>query len=339
MNEIRKGVENVALFLSLLGNKERKEPSNVCLSCASWEKQFNSRDELYQASDLVIKGKVLSQEPELRCDLVFSRSYVKVECVYKTSSKNVINDAVEIVQTGGTLNDYTTVPIHGAPLLESGNEYLLFLQLSEPDQVFGQYYLISGGTQGIYQPDAISSGDDVTQFLAYKGSIRESDLLRSGVDNNYSGWPSLPIAWSSNYANFCYSGVTYPSAVSQAFTSWNYSEFTYSYTSSMSTQVQIRENVYGDVGWYAKTVAVSNNSGTGLGNAYVSLNHSNMYDLSTFEYKAIVCHEAGHALGIDGHFDGYTAIMQSDASNFMSSYNTPRTFDKTNGLYLLYGSP
>ena len=121
----------VALFLSLLGNKERKEPSNVCLSCASWEKQFNSRDELYQASDLVIKGKVLSQEPELRCDLVFSRSYVKVECVYKTSSKNVINDAVEIVQTGGTLNDYTTVPIHGAPLLESGNEYLLFLQLSQ----------------------------------------------------------------------------------------------------------------------------------------------------------------------------------------------------------------
>ena len=136
-------------FISCYAVSEKQNHESVLR--ANWRERFNSVDEMYDKSDLIISGVVVDYETEIRNDLVFTKSFIRIGEVIKGSKKQ--NEIITILQTGGTYEEYTTPAIYDAPIVSLGDTYLLFLKLSDYDERYGQYYLISGGYQGLFSSD------------------------------------------------------------------------------------------------------------------------------------------------------------------------------------------
>ena len=83
--------------------------------------------------------------------MVFTKSFIRIGEVIKGSKKQ--NEIITILQTGGTYEEYTTPAIYDAPIVSLGDTYHLFLKLSDYDERYGQYYVISGGYQGLFSSD------------------------------------------------------------------------------------------------------------------------------------------------------------------------------------------
>ncbi len=127
------------------------KPVHRTVSFACWSDHYSSKEEMAEKSDLVIVGKLVEGIPELRGNLVFTRNRVEILAVYSGDAR--IGDVVEVLQTGGEYEGenegYETAPFAEAPLLSAENTYVLFLRQTEPDERYGQYYLIMGGYQGV----------------------------------------------------------------------------------------------------------------------------------------------------------------------------------------------
>lgn len=117
------------------------------ISSATWNDHYDDINELSYSSDIIIKGTLESSSTQLRNDVVFTMNSVKITDVISGDIKK--GDIIEILQTGGTYKNIYTPPIESVPLLENGESYLLYLNLTEYHPTYGQYYLISGGYQGL----------------------------------------------------------------------------------------------------------------------------------------------------------------------------------------------
>ena len=146
---------------------------------ASWTgPSYREVSALGDDSDLIIVGKVFSSLEEDRKGLTFTRHVIEIKKVYKGEVK--IGDTVELVQTGGRSADgFSNAPAE-VPLLDSEKEYLLFLYETEPNEIYGQYYLITGGFRGVAEIKddkciAVSSENSsmVNQFERY---LKELDM-------------------------------------------------------------------------------------------------------------------------------------------------------------------
>jgi hypothetical protein len=107
----------------------------------SWVNNYVDFEGLIDASDLIIVGKLIEHVPEKRHDLIFTKEQIEIKKVVK--GDNVLEDAIEILFTGGVLGDEESPTITDAPLLEEDKQYIFFLQYADEG-----HYLISGGYQG-----------------------------------------------------------------------------------------------------------------------------------------------------------------------------------------------
>lgn len=140
----------LALLVSF-GTNDPEVKAEPTLSSGSvtevcWAQEFDTKEELRSASDLVITGTVIREETELRHDVVFTKGYVRID---KSEKGGVAAGAViPVLQTGGTYGEITTSEITGVPMLQIGEKYELYLTEAEYTEQYGSYYLIAGGFQG-----------------------------------------------------------------------------------------------------------------------------------------------------------------------------------------------
>ena len=113
----------------------------------SWSSHFDSVEEMYDASDLIIRGIVIDSNIEKRRNLELTHNTIRVTEVISGEIK--VNELIDLVQTGSK----TFGAPDELPLLEKSEEYLLFLEHTDPDPRYGQYYMVMGGYQGIAQQD------------------------------------------------------------------------------------------------------------------------------------------------------------------------------------------
>jgi hypothetical protein len=121
-----------------------KKDDNKIINSASadWIDHYNDFNSMASAADLIIKGKKVDSYPEQRADLIFTKQVIEIKKIYKGDLN--IGDKIEILQTGGTINNITTLPIEEAQLLDNNGNYLLLLRKSSEG-----HYLILGGYQGV----------------------------------------------------------------------------------------------------------------------------------------------------------------------------------------------
>ena len=115
-------------------------------------KQYESIEEMAAESDLIVEGIVTSQRVNRIQSAVFTISTVEIT---ETISGEVF-ETVEVSQTGGVDGDYIIYPIYGAPLMEIGDEYILYLTEPDEEGVRG----IAAGNQGIGK--IVRDGDEKT---------------------------------------------------------------------------------------------------------------------------------------------------------------------------------
>lgn len=121
-------------------------PSITTESEFSWSEGYNTIQELIKNADVIMEGTLSSANPEIRGNLVFTRSNMHVNEVIKGSVQK--NQIIQVLQTGGQLNNKTTVAPKELPLFQSGETYYLFLKETPVNQKYGQYYVVLGGYQG-----------------------------------------------------------------------------------------------------------------------------------------------------------------------------------------------
>lgn len=127
-----------------------------------WVDNYSNVQELYDSADLVIKGKKVDSYTEQRVNMIFTNQIIEVNKIYKGDLGK--GDKIEVLQTGGKLNNITTAPANEAPLLENKANYLLFLEKTESG-----YYLIMGGFQGV----AMIKNDKVQFNVSYDSIAKE----------------------------------------------------------------------------------------------------------------------------------------------------------------------
>lgn len=149
MNKLKNVVLFVAILVLAICVLTSCTKENVTTASASWHSHFDSVGEMVEDADLVITGVMVDSYTELRVDTVCTRNIIEVTEVY--SGDVQVGDTIEVVQTGGVYGDITTPAFSEIPLLELDKEYALILRLSDPDEQYGQYYLIMGGYQGILE--------------------------------------------------------------------------------------------------------------------------------------------------------------------------------------------
>ena len=121
---------------------------------AMWLTHYYDMDSLIKASDIILSGRIISETPERRHDMVFTHHGVEILKVYYGDVQE--GASITVLITGGKIDDIETIPYREAPLLETGAEYMLFLdEFSEVD-----YCIPTGGYQGVFVVT-----DDILRFV------------------------------------------------------------------------------------------------------------------------------------------------------------------------------
>lgn len=120
---------------------------------ASWHDHYENVDELIKAADIIIHGKQIDSYTVQIVDMIFTKEVIEVEKVYQGDVLK--GDKIEVIQTGGEMNNISTAPIEDAPLLEKNGGYFLALKKSTEGS-----YTILGGFQGV----AEIQGNDKLKF-------------------------------------------------------------------------------------------------------------------------------------------------------------------------------
>lgn len=279
---------------------------------ACWHDHYTSVNDMESASDLIAYGKVISTEPELRGDLVFTRNYVSITKLIK--GKISIDDEICILQTGGTYGDIYTPAFEEAPLLEDGSEYKLYLKLTDQDDKYGQYYLISGGYQGVLKNidgNEIPVSSENTLF-----NVNDQNLVMASAgitpNNGYKWNKSNIIVYVPNNISTRYNANTRAgicSGISEWHSRTDAPATTIYASASVPYDVAVYMDTYGTTGWDGQTTTFS--SGSTISSATVRINgsYNTSYYSETGLWKAISCHEFGHAIGMAHNTSSAASIM------------------------------
>jgi hypothetical protein len=127
--------------------KVSESSENISSTSVEWRSHYDTVEEMAEDADVIILGKVVSTYTEERYDIVFTRDVIKVTSVI--SGDVQVGDSIEVLQTGGEHDGKTTSVPSDLPLLKKKKEYAMFLELTDPNEQYGQYYLVMGGYQGI----------------------------------------------------------------------------------------------------------------------------------------------------------------------------------------------
>lgn len=308
---------------------------------ASWQEHFYTEREMSEASDIIINGTVIASEPELHYDMVFTRNYIKVDLV---ESGNIeIDTIVPVLQTGGIFSEYSTPVISEIPLLEVGKEYKLYLTLTDYSEKYGQYYLISGGYQGVMEVQdngsLITLSESNTVFSPKRTNSSNSStyaITYTLTDVYYWDKSSLVVYVQANIRDR-YNANT-RTGICNGIHAWaqNTDSPSTSITSStVNADVCVYMYDYGATGWDALT-EISYDSYSNIcdySRITVNAHYLTDYYATTGLWQAIACHEFGHTLGLDHNDSGSASIMRSNTIDYYDyidgspQYTVPKTAD------------
>ena len=343
------------------------------VSLATWSDAYESLEEIMTLADVCTVGKVIKQTVEQRANLYFTHSYVETED----------GSLYDVLQTGAIIGDREENIPYDLSLLELGNEYFLCLNQTEYSEIYGQYYLIAGGNQGygLYEEGqsmvySIDRNDRYIFSSFELENIGASVLSYTAVSSlticddidMYSDYGKNPDAyiwniWDNYYPKYYVTGdnnvtATMKSYLKNGLGAWNnkYSGLLVKEGTSTSSNVSVYMGYIGDTGFAGFTQCNSDGKtvrsidGTyynAISNVGITLNGSINTTTSNNFWKAIACHEMGHALGLlhigTSEFSSSgletKAIMNQDYQVFYGQWNltTPTNADVTK-LYQKYHS-
>lgn len=108
-----------------------------------WDETFSSITDLDKAASLVVVGTVIRQSSFLYNRHVYTKSIVTVDnCISGQEDKSV-----QIVQIGGTANNFSTEFPHELGRLQESQQYVFFLKGTD------NIYRILGAGQGVFAVD------------------------------------------------------------------------------------------------------------------------------------------------------------------------------------------
>lgn len=137
----------ILLLASCVTYLKSNNNQETSIGLASWSEHFDGINDLTDNSDIIIRGLLESSSTHLRENVVFTMNEVKITEVISGDINE--GDIIDILQTGGIYESIVSPPIESTPLLKDGESYLLYLKLTDYHPKYGQYYLISGGYQGL----------------------------------------------------------------------------------------------------------------------------------------------------------------------------------------------
>ena len=330
----------VTLCTGVSPQEQQSQPeTSDSFSHALWSDSYNDFNELMENADLIITGSVISQTAQQRNDLVFTLQNIIVTSVIEG---NVSAKRISVLQTGGSINSLFTPPIEEAPLLDVSSSYVLALRFVH-SSVYGDYYLIMGGYQGVSKISNNSKSINHKQSL----NILEKSFNES-VAKRGTGDTQVFLYWGPQKTNItCYIsptistvyGSTITNHIVNAMNSWNnICSKKYVQTTGTTFDVGVFMNNYQSTGWDG--LMTPNLSGNEFIYAGVSLNNFGQAS-GTYFWRAVACHELGHALGLDHNtFLNVSTVMAPNTPHYYGTYGiyTPQQADK-NGLVNDYGNP
>lgn len=149
------GIILCCVSLTILNMSKIAQEKQKQITTASWSLVYESADMLINDADIIIRGELIEEIPELRNDMVFTYERIVVTEVYKGDVS--AGEILDVLQTGGDYGSVSTPSIDEAPLFSEvistadikETEFILCLKQTEYDDLYGSYYLICGGFQGV----------------------------------------------------------------------------------------------------------------------------------------------------------------------------------------------
>ncbi len=287
-------------------------------------------NEMEAKADLIVYGTVIDQWTEVRCNrLVLTISKLQIDTSYAgTETAQTIN----ILQTGGETAELRTPVPGNAPLLEEGQPYYLYLKYAPADEMYDAYYLVIGGHQGAYEQAEINLARSSAAVPWNTLSTRAAD--RFGMEAVGYADPSdylLGGSWETGSASYY---IQTPNNLStpenallaqiadDAFQEWNVTDckFRFYRTYSYINDIVVAFDFYGSLDWEnydSKGIAEGYTDHKGRQHIFYELVevYANLTDYTLYntDWASVLCHEAGHALGLAHNNDIAGSIMQESS--------------------------
>lgn len=291
---------------------------------ASWNKSFDSLDDMRLNSDIIITGTVVSAVPELRYDMVFTKSYIQI--INQVKGSVDLDTLIPVLQTGGTYGNTTTPAITDAPLLDVGSTYELYLSLTDKSDIYGQYYLISGGYQGVLKIDngnktVMSKNNTLFSNKTDVQVMKSNTPTYSYYWNKSSLLVYVPSYIRDNYNSNTRAGIC---AGINAWASSTDSPSTSITVSSAYADVLVNMSDYGATGWDANTTTYYNNNICYTSNIKVNAHYRTQYYSTKGLWQALACHEFGHTLGLYHNTSESASIMRPNTNEYYNINGSPK---------------
>lgn len=261
-----------------------------------FEDVSSSTQEMYNKSEIVITGEVISQETQVRADMVFTMSVVEVRNIYKG---NLHDEIITVLQTGGVCGDLST-SVNESSLLTVGDFKLFYLRQADEKscQKYGVYFLILGGSQGVVDVECIQ---DETSVYSSTDIINPEIMPlyeNPRVGQKFYKSKGIKVYILDNTGNF---NAFWGFEMWTRFVGSNYVTFT-EVPASSSRDIICVINDYGDTGWNGRTEWGYSGTSSLITNASIAINSSSLEQYMGNRWSDRACatigHEVGHALGL-----------------------------------------
>lgn len=319
---------------------------NGFVSSSNAETTSPASSVLAEKAEIVVLGKVNEQTCVYQDDVIVTRNNITIEKVY--SGDISVGETLFVQQLGGTIGSVNVPYLTGITVIKPGITYVMFLYAKEATDGF-LYYQSVGNYNVTLQELGLSEDANLTQIeFAIDNVMAQQPMPLSSAGLYSGGWNLTEVdVYVSCNSTVTYGGSLY-TYLKNGVTTWNNCSSLTVTTKNAATACEVfvymgdydlsqyaTSGITGDVAG-----ATTYSTGGSRGNhpdespyykAYIYLDKK-QYSTSAYDkWKAVVCHEMGHALGLaHSNNDGYKSIMTEGTADYFngSISSAPTAGDK-----------